>query len=553
MTRRAFALLLVVVGCRQADSVVVVRIETVDVTSPIHQLRTTLGNAGAQDVRRFPDRPAAVPIAFPTSFALVLARSRSGDLRVQVDGLDPGARLVATGEASGGLDVGGRVEITVVLRPSGSPQDGGTDGGPDVGDGPPAEMGGEGADRAEPEDGGVDVADTNDSAAEALDGLVDKPIELAEAPAEPSPEPPVDMSPDVGADLSMDLSPDAAVDPPLDAPPADLADAPTDPSFDTPTPASWTNRTPASTKPAGRSDFGMAYDAARARIVIFGGSSSTCPSSKCADVWEWDGATATWADRSPPTLPPVWPSGRVNHAMTYDTGRGKIVLFGGESTTCSECADTWEWDGGDGTWIDRTPSGTKPSVRYRHAMSFDAARGKAVMFGGRSGATAYQDTWEWDGAAGTWTDRTPASVNPPPRYRHAMAFDQGRARLVVFGGFDGFSVLFDDTWEWNGAAGTWTKIAPALKPSKREQHAMAFDSKRGTVVLFGGFDGVVKQDTWEWDGAAMTWTEQTLPTGNPPARFSHAMATDVGRSAVLMFGGSAGGAGSQSSWEWRGP
>ena len=51
---------------------------------------------------------------------------------------------------------------------------------------------------------------------------------------------------------------------------------------------------------------------------------------------------------------------------------------------------------------------------------------------------------------------------------------------------------------------------------------MAYDSKRGRTVLFGGSAGNVNlNDTWEWDG--QDWT-QVADTG-PPARGGHAMLT----------------------------
>jgi hypothetical protein len=47
-----------------------------------------------------------------------------------------------------------------------------------------------------------------------------------------------------------------------------------------------------------------------------------------------------------------------------------------------------------------------------------------------------QDTWEWDPAAGTWTERTISGSKPSQRYAHAMAFDATRNKVVVFGGSD---------------------------------------------------------------------------------------------------------------------
>ncbi|MBI5528052.1 MAG: hypothetical protein HY897_17100 [Deltaproteobacteria bacterium] len=132
------------------------------------------------------------------------------------------------------------------------------------------------------------------------------------------------------------------------------------------------------------------------------------------------------------------------------------------------------------------------------------------MFGGNDGSLR-QDTWEWDGAVGTWTDRTPAGTKPSARNYHALAYDSARGRVVLFGGDDGSRR--QDTWEWDGSAGMWIDRTPAgTKPSARANHALAYDSARWKVVLFGGFDGSYKQDTWEWDFGATSRAGQIVQT-----------------------------------------
>ena len=88
-----------------------------------------------------------------------------------------------------------------------------------------------------------------------------------------------------------------------------------------------------------------------------------------------------------------------------------------------------------------------------------------------------------------------------------MAYDAFRRRVLMFGGGYGSSVAFGDTWEWDGV--DWIQHSVSPSPSARWGHALAFDDRRGRVVLFGGFHaGELYADVWEWDGAA--W-EQILP------------------------------------------
>ena len=53
------------------------------------------------------------------------------------------------------------------------------------------------------------------------------------------------------------------------------------------------------------------------------------------------------------------PSARSQHAMTYDSVRGKVVMFGGTDGIFNQVNDTWEYDGANWTQITTTlsPSG----------------------------------------------------------------------------------------------------------------------------------------------------------------------------------------------------
>ena len=51
-----------------------------------------------------------------------------------------------------------------------------------------------------------------------------------------------------------------------------------------------------------------------------------------------------WAKQSPAASP----SARIGAAMTYDAATGNVVLFGGEDSNGVALSDTWLWDGN--TW-----------------------------------------------------------------------------------------------------------------------------------------------------------------------------------------------------------
>jgi hypothetical protein len=90
----------------------------------------------------------------------------------------------------------------------------------------------------------------------------------------------------------------------------------------------WTQQFPTTSPPSGSST-GMAYDAARQKIVLFDGGGT----------WTWDGSS--WAN----ALPVVSPSQLYGVAMAYDAARRQVVLFGGAVSDGQVFGDTWVWNG----------------------------------------------------------------------------------------------------------------------------------------------------------------------------------------------------------------
>src|SRR5207237_1113684 len=123
--------------------------------------------------------------------------------------------------------------------------------------------------------------------------------------------------------------------------------------------------------------------------------------------------------------------------------RGVVVLFGGNSSNGSYLGDTWEYNGA--LWA-QSPVGGPSPTRY-HSMVYDSGRNRIVMFGGQPLTGIGDQTWEYDGAI--WK-RKALTGGPSSRYWSAMAYDSARSRTVLYGG--GAPTL-GDTWEWDGT--TW--------------------------------------------------------------------------------------------------
>ena len=86
------------------------------------------------------------------------------------------------------------------------------------------------------------------------------------------------------------------------------------------------------------------------------------------------------------------PSPRLGFGMTYDEARSRIVIFGGYAQT-QDLMDTWAWDGT--SWSNISNEG--PPARGGLQIAYDSARDRIVLYGGSAPGITLQDTWEWDG------------------------------------------------------------------------------------------------------------------------------------------------------------
>lgn len=279
--------------------------------------------------------------------------------------------------------------------------------------------------------------------------------------------------------------------------------------------------------PSSRHLAAMTYDSARSRVVLFGGFDG----SFLADTWEWDGYQ--WTQRTPAVSPP----GRAGHAMTYDAARGRVVLFGGQTQSAYANNDTWEWDG---TNWNQLVLVTNPPASTLKSLAYDAGRQRVVMFGG---LFVSSQTWEYDGS--DWLLRSPSSQPFAPQAQAGMAYDASRGKTVWFSS--------SGTWEWDGT--NWLQIATATAPALMSGYGMAYDTVRHHIVLFGGlvslFPNTLSAGLWEYDGAA--WSLRNSGAASPPGRFDHAMAYDSARDRVVVFGGRNGNSSNHGdTWELQG-
>ncbi len=279
-----------------------------------------------------------------------------------------------------------------------------------------------------------------------------------------------------------------------------------------------------------------AYAPTRQRVVLFGGSSSA--NTQLDETWEWDGARWTqWLGVAPPP--------RASHAMAFDRGRGRLVVFGGLSRGVT-FSDTWEWDGT--LWTQRADAG--PPGRIDAAMAYDVQRQRTVLFGGRAvnRGVPSTETWEWNGTVWARVSTTgPVTVGSP-----VLAYDEGRQAVTLVTCEDpGTGTAVGVTFDWNGSA--WQR-ASGTPPPARGRGVLAYDSRRGRMVFFGGEpqingDNDHPGDVWERLPGGWVQALPQLPSpAGPPRGTWQAGAFDQARGVFVVTHGRS----SSETWTYDG-
>jgi cysteine-rich repeat protein len=280
------------------------------------------------------------------------------------------------------------------------------------------------------------------------------------------------------------------------------------------------------TAPSARFGAASTYDPLRGVTIVFGGGNAVAAD---ADTWQWDGSH--WQQlASAPSGP------RQLHAMTYDRADDVTIAFGGNDGN-TELRDTIIFNGSSwGSPVASLPAAVSCSVSSGTGRSswlaYDEKIEKPVLVRG-AGNLVKTLTYTWDSQNVAWTQVVTATA-PPPRLEAAMTYDAAHGTIVLFGGIsctDG--MRFNDTWLFDGT--TWTQVTPLHSPAHRSGASMAYDDRTQLVIMFGGLrmDGALGE-TWTWDG--QDWTQLALPIA-PDPRYDATLAFDAVRANVMLFGG----------------
>jgi hypothetical protein len=223
------------------------------------------------------------------------------------------------------------------------------------------------------------------------------------------------------------------------------------------------------------------------------------------------------------------PSDRETAALTYDAADGYVLLFGGgQWRNGVDNNETWRYTAGVWTQV----NGPGPSARMGAEMTYDAADGYVVLFGGYNQSVSAFDGDTWEYVAGVWTPLS-LSSHPSSRWGMGMSYDAADGYVLLFGGEGGFGYYQSDTWKFVG--GSWTKLSPTSAPSARGDINMAYDSTEKDVLLYSGEAGSsgTYNDTWNYSNG--NWTDLTSGlTLEPDVQSAAALSDDPQYRGVVL-------------------
>jgi hypothetical protein len=249
----------------------------------------------------------------------------------------------------------------------------------------------------------------------------------------------------------------------------------------------------------------MALDDTRHRILTWGGDGTDMVREMTLSGYPYPWQMVVTAG-TPPAV-------RSGHALVYDTARDRLIVFGGQEFAGQAFNDVWQLTLGETpAWSQLSPTGSAPDPRSNFGSCYVASSGKLFVFGGLDTDANIEpgDLYALDLNASppVWSRPTQSGAVPSARYSSPLAFDPVRNRLLLLGGNDGESDL-NDEYELNLATFVWS-VAPTtgIVPEPRRDHVFVYDQVSSQLLVWGGTaadDSVRALNTATRHWSALNW------------------------------------------------
>lgn len=182
-----------------------------------------------------------------------------------------------------------------------------------------------------------------------------------------------------------------------------------------------------------------------------------------------------------------------------------LYIFGGWDGA-SYLNDLFSFDLESCVWTRLTGFALAPSVRCYHTC---VAFGDSLYVFGGTGVRHLNDVWRYCVPRNQWSKIKPQGRGKPRRRYAHTAVMCPEAKMVVFGGCQARIAKFFDVHVFDCGTHLWTRFNPVNAPSPRSSHSACLDAKRGTMIVFGGYDGHARFSHLHRLPMTLHWTPQT--------------------------------------------
>lgn len=212
--------------------------------------------------------------------------------------------------------------------------------------------------------------------------------------------------------------------------------------------------------PAPRFGARFAYEPVTGRLLMFSGVGvfgDQFTPTFYEDTWAYDPEANRWEDLTSADPATPQPIGRTMYGLAWNEAAQRVMLFGGDSISGTDDDRLWAFNPATAAWEDRGASDSGPYERWFHLAAVDPRSGRLVLIGGTGSVLTpitggairevemLDEVWTWSEAEG-WIAQNRMEVLLNPVAGAADAATQG---IIVYDG-DEVVMSYDastDRWE----------------------------------------------------------------------------------------------------------
>ena len=220
-------------------------------------------------------------------------------------------------------------------------------------------------------------------------------------------------------------------------------------------------------------------------LFIFGGALAYHDKRKGNDLFVTNLDRVVWRKTS--AYGAGAPRERDGHAAVFDAARRRLLIFGGKSKEKKRLDDLYAYDLDEDRWMPLSPDGRRPDAR-EGAKMVALDENTAVLFGGKGQGARFNDVYVLDMSSKDCAWSTPVCAGAIPTPRQDVALCASDGVVYLHAGRDNF--VRDDLYALDlsdRANPAWEELTVSgRRPMPCYGHEIAFVD--GKLWTYGGFD-----------------------------------------------------------------